>query len=58
VHPQVLEAGGADPRRWSGFAFGMGIDRLAMLRHGIEDIRHLMGGDLRFLTQFPAALEG
>jgi phenylalanyl-tRNA synthetase alpha chain len=52
VHPRVLEAGGIDPARHSGFAFGLGIDRLVMLRHGIEDIRHLMGGDLRFLSQF------
>ncbi len=58
VHPQVLRAGGLDPGQWSGFAFGLGIDRLVMLRHGIEDIRHLMAGDLRFLRQFLAGLEG
>jgi phenylalanyl-tRNA synthetase alpha chain len=52
VHPRVLEAGGVDPESWSGFAFGMGVDRIAMLRHGIDDIRHLMSGDLRFLRQF------
>jgi phenylalanyl-tRNA synthetase alpha chain len=52
VHPKVLEAGGVDPARFSGFAFGLGIDRLVMLRHGIEDIRWLMSGDLRFLRQF------
>lgn len=58
VHPEVLRAGGLDPGQWSGFAFGLGIDRLVMLRHGIEDIRHLMAGDLRFLRQFLAGLEG
>jgi phenylalanyl-tRNA synthetase alpha chain len=52
VHPKVLRAGGIDPGDWSGFAFGLGIDRLAMLRWGIEDVRHLQGGDLRFLRQF------
>jgi phenylalanyl-tRNA synthetase alpha chain len=51
VHPDVLAAGRVDPEAWSGFAFGMGVDRIAMLRHGIEDIRHLMSGDLRFLRQ-------
>ncbi len=52
VHPAVLAAGGIDPELWSGFAFGMGLDRLVMMRHGIDDIRHFMGGDLRFLEQF------
>jgi phenylalanyl-tRNA synthetase alpha chain len=52
VHPNVLRACGVDPEVHSGFAFGLGIDRLVMLRYGIEDIRHLMGGDLRFLGQF------
>jgi len=52
VHPNVLRAGGIDPERHSGFAFGFGLDRLVMLRHGIDDIRHFMGGDLRFLEQF------
>ena len=45
-------AGGIDRDAYSGFAFGVGIDRLVMLRSGIEDIRHFMGGDLRFLEQF------
>ncbi len=58
VHPYVLEAGGIDPQVFSGFAFGMGIDRLVMVRHGIEDIRHLMSGDLPFLRQFAGGLEG
>ena len=57
VHPQVLRAGGIDPEAYSGFAFGLGIDRLVMLRYGIEDIRHLMGGSLRFLRQFPTGAE-
>ncbi len=52
VHPTVLEAGGIDPEAWTGFAFGFGLDRLVMLRYGIDDIRHFMGGDLRFLEQF------
>jgi phenylalanyl-tRNA synthetase alpha chain len=52
VHPNVLRAGGIDPERWSGFAFGLGLSRLVMLRYGIDDIRHLLGGDLRFLEQF------
>jgi phenylalanyl-tRNA synthetase alpha chain len=58
VHPNVLRAGGIDPAKWSGFAFGLGIDRLLMMRHGLEDIRHLNGGDLRFLRQFPRGVEG
>jgi phenylalanyl-tRNA synthetase alpha chain len=52
VHPAVFEAVRLDPERYSGFAFGLGIDRLALLRHGIEDVRHMTGGDLRFLRQF------
>lgn len=52
VHPRVLEAGGIDPEQWSGFAFGLGLSRLVMLFRGIDDVRHLLGGDLRFLEQF------
>jgi phenylalanyl-tRNA synthetase alpha chain len=52
VHPTVLQNGGYDPRKYSGFAFGMGPERIAMLRHGIEDIRYFWGNDLRFLEQF------
>jgi phenylalanyl-tRNA synthetase alpha chain len=52
VHPNVLRAGGIDPEQWSGFAFGLGLSRLVMLRYGIDDIRHLLSGDLRFLEQF------
>ncbi len=52
VHPHVLRASGIDPEEWGGFAFGLGLTRLAMMRYGIDDIRQLQGGDLRFLTQF------
>jgi len=52
VHPQVLRLGGLDPDEWGGFAFGLGLSRLVMLRHGIDDIRLLLGGDVRFLEQF------
>ena len=54
VHPAVFEAVGIDPDRYSGFAFGLGIDRIAMMRHGIDDLRLLMENDVRFLSQFPA----
>lgn len=52
VHPNVLRLSGIDPDEWNGFAFGLGLTRLAMMRYGIDDIRHLLGGDLRFLNQF------
>jgi phenylalanyl-tRNA synthetase alpha chain len=52
VDPNVLEAAGYDPGRLSGFAFGMGAERMAMVRHGINDIRHFIDNDLRFLSQF------
>ncbi|HXR76513.1 MAG TPA: phenylalanine--tRNA ligase subunit alpha [Bryobacteraceae bacterium] len=52
VHPNVLRSGGIDPDEWSGFAFGLGLTRMAMMRYGIDDIRQMQGGDLRFLTQF------
>jgi phenylalanyl-tRNA synthetase alpha chain len=52
VHPNVLRACGIDPDEWSGFAFGLGLSRLVMLRFGINDVRLLLGGDLRFLEQF------
>ena len=52
VHPNVLRMSGIDPEEWNGFAFGLGLTRLAMMRYAIDDIRHLQGGDLRFLTQF------
>jgi phenylalanyl-tRNA synthetase alpha chain len=52
VHPNVLRHGGIDPEKYSGFAFGLGLDRLVMMRYGIDDIRHLHGADLRFNSQF------
>ncbi len=52
VHPKVLEGVGYDPDVYTGFAFGMGIERMAMLKHGIEDIRLFYANDLRFLRQF------
>jgi phenylalanyl-tRNA synthetase alpha chain len=52
VHPNVLRLGGIDPGEWSGFAFGLGLDRLVMMKYGIDDIRLLHGADLRFLRQF------
>jgi phenylalanyl-tRNA synthetase alpha chain len=52
VHPQVVRNMGLDPERYIGFAFGSGIDRLAMLRYGVNDLRLFFDGDLRFLSQF------
>jgi phenylalanyl-tRNA synthetase alpha chain len=52
VHPNVLRFGGFDPEKYTGFAFGMGPDRLTMLRYGINDLRLFFEGDLRFLSQF------
>ena len=52
VHPSVLEAGGLDPERYTGFAAGLGIERITMLRHGVPDIRLFFDGDIRFLSQF------
>ena len=52
VHPNVLSMGGYDPKVWSGFAFGTGLDRLAMFRYAIPDIRYLYTNDVRFLEQF------
>lgn len=52
VHPRVLQMAGYDPEEVSGFAFGMGVERIAMLRYGIEDIRHFYTNDVRFLRQF------
>jgi len=54
VHPNVLKAGGIDPEEYNGFAFGLGLDRLVMVKYMIEDIRHLHSGDLRFNKQFKA----
>jgi phenylalanyl-tRNA synthetase alpha chain len=52
AHPNVLKLSGIDPDQWGGFAFGLGLTRLAMMRYEIDDIRQLQGGDLRFLSQF------
>jgi len=52
VHPRVLQHGGIDPERYSGYAFGAGIERLAMLRYGVNDLRLFFENDLRFLRQF------
>ncbi|MBC7625575.1 MAG: phenylalanine--tRNA ligase subunit alpha [Aeromicrobium sp.] len=52
VHPQVLRNGGIDPEKYSGFAFGMGLDRLAMLKYGVNDLRLFFENDLKFLSQF------
>jgi phenylalanyl-tRNA synthetase alpha chain len=52
VHPNVFRAVGYDPERWTGFAFGAGIERLTMLRHGVPDLRLFYEGDVRFLHQF------
>ena len=52
MHPNVLIAGGVDPKEYQGFAFGFGLTRLVMLKYGIEDIRLLESGKLKFLEQF------
>ncbi len=52
IHPNVLLAGGIDPRKYRGFAFGGGVDRLVMIKYGIEDVRLLYSGDLRLVNQF------
>ncbi len=52
VHPNVLKAGKIDPAQYSGFAFGLGLDRLVMMRYAIDDIRLIHSGDLRFNSQF------
>jgi phenylalanyl-tRNA synthetase alpha chain len=52
VNPKVFEAVGVDPKIWQGFAFGFGLDRIAMLKFGIDDVRYLYNGDLRLINQF------
>ena len=52
VHPNVLKHGGIDPEKWSGFAFGLGLNRLIMMKYGINDIRHFLSGDIRSVKQF------
>jgi phenylalanyl-tRNA synthetase alpha chain len=53
IHPNVLAAADIDAERWQGYAFGMGIERLAMLRYGVDDLRVFFENDLQFLKQFP-----
>jgi phenylalanyl-tRNA synthetase alpha chain len=52
VHPAVLEAVGIDAERYSGYAFGLGVERFAMLRYGVDDLRRFFDNDVRFLEQF------
>jgi phenylalanyl-tRNA synthetase alpha chain len=52
VHPNVLKNAGISPQEFSGYAFGMGVERLAMLRYGVSDLRSFFDNDLRFLEQF------
>jgi phenylalanyl-tRNA synthetase alpha chain len=52
IHPNVLSAAGIDPNKYRGFAWGGGIERLLMLKYGIEDIRHFESGRLKFLRKF------
>ncbi len=56
VDPAVLEASGIDPKVYSGFAFGMGIERIAMLKWQVKDLRNYFENDIRFLRQFEAAI--
>jgi phenylalanyl-tRNA synthetase alpha chain len=56
IHPEVLRHVGIDGERYRGFAFGMGVERLAMLRYGVNDLRLFFENDLRFLRQFARAL--
>ncbi|HZL72396.1 MAG TPA: phenylalanine--tRNA ligase subunit alpha, partial [Planctomycetota bacterium] len=52
VHPKVLQNCNIDPEKYTGFAFGMGVERIAMLRHGVTDIRYFLENHFRFLDQF------
>ena len=52
IHPEVLKAGGIDPEEYTGFAFGLGLTRLAMMKYGVKDIRDLNSGSLKVLSQF------
>ena len=52
VHPKILDNMKLDPNEWQGFAFGMSVDRLAMIKYKIDDIRLFYSGDLRFIKQF------
>ena len=57
VDPNVLEASGIDSKKYSGFAFGMGLERIAMLKWQVNDLRHYFENDLRFLSEFNTAIE-
>ena len=57
VDPNELEANGIDPQKYSGFAFGMGIERIAMLKYGVGDLRLYFENDVRFLRQFDTELD-
>lgn len=52
IHPEVLKEGGIDPEKYTGFAFGLGLTRLAMMKYGVKDIRDLNSGNLKSLSQF------
>jgi len=52
IHPRVLEMGGIDPDKYTGFAFGLGLTRLAMMKYGVKDIRDFNSGNLKALCQF------
>ena len=52
VHPHVLKVGGLDTEKYTGFAFGMGVERAAMLKYGVDDIRLFYENDMRFINQF------
>ena len=52
IHPEVLREGGIDPEEYTGFAFGLGLTRLAMMKYGVKDIRDLNSGSLKSLSQF------
>ena len=52
IHPEVLKEGGIDPEKYTGFAFGLGLTRLEMMKYGIKDIRDLNSGNLKALAQF------
>jgi phenylalanyl-tRNA synthetase alpha chain len=52
IHPNILEANGIDPQKYSGFAFGLGVERIPMMAYGVDDLRLFLENDLRFLSQF------
>ena len=54
IHPNILENYGIDTEKYSGFAFGLGVERIPMLSYGVDDLRHFLENDLRFLEQFKA----